>query len=146
MLEQTRLVVLAEQVEDRVVGDQYDVERTVGEVAGDVAPHRVDESGRVSLAQLGEHGLAAVDTDDAEARVRHRHSETSGTDPEFEHAPADTGELDHPRDGGVDVGDVGVPLVVHVGEPVAVRTMVVSPHPPKAMPRLQQGSDPCCNR
>jgi cysteine desulfurase len=142
VLEQARLVVFAEQVEDRVVGDQYDVERTDREVAGDVTVDRVDASGRVAFGELGEHGLAAVDADDAEAGVRHRHGETSGPDTEFEHAPAGTGEFDHARDGGVDVGDVGVPLVVHVGEPVAVRTMVVSPHPPEAMPESRQGSDP----
>ena len=86
---------------------------------------------------------------------RSTQAEVARADAEFEHGTTRPGELEHPIDGCADVGDVGVPLVVHVGEPVAVRTLVVSPHPPEATAnyirgqtrdvtgdRLHRGSDP----
>jgi len=127
-LEEALLFAVADQIEDGVVGDQHRVERAVGEVVDHVAEDRLDPTVDVTFGELGEHRLAAVDADDLEARIRHRHREPSGADPEFEHSPVRASEFDDARHGCRDVGDIGVPLVVHVGEPIAVRTSVVSPH------------------
>ena len=59
---------------------------------------------------------------------RHRRGEPTGTDPEFEHPAAGAGEPDHAPHRRRDVGHVGVPLVVHVGEAVAVARRVVAVH------------------
>jgi cysteine desulfurase len=133
--EQARLVVLAQQVEDRVVGDQDRVERTLGKIVGHVAENRLDESVDVTFAQLVEHRLARIDADHVQPGGGHRYGEPSGADAEFEHPAAGSGEFDESPHRGVDIGDVGVPVVVHVGEPVAVRSMVVSPHDPEVMRR-----------
>ena len=132
LMEETLLFVLAEQVEDRVVGDQHCVEASVGEVVEHVTADRLDASVGVAFSELGEHRRAAVDADHAETSIRHRNGEPPGTDAEFEHSTAGAGDVHHACHGGLDVGDVGVPFVVHVGEPVAVRTLVVSPHRPEA--------------
>jgi cysteine desulfurase len=141
--EQLRLVVFAEEIEDRVVGDQDRIEGSVGERIGHVAEDRLDPPLAVAFAQPGEHRCAGVDTDDPKAGGCHGDGEPAGADAEFEHAAIGAGEFEHASNGGVDVGDVGVPVVVDIGEPVAVRTMVVSPHAPEVMPdRLHRGSDP----
>ncbi len=128
LMEEMLLFALAEQVEDGVVGDQHGVEVSVGQVVDHVTEDRLDPSVSVAFGELGEHRFTAVDTDHAETSIRHRHGESPGTDAELEHSTPNGGELDHALHRGLDVGDVGVPLVVHVGEALTVRTLVVSPH------------------
>ncbi len=128
LMEETLLFALAEQVEHRVVGDEHGVEAPVGQVVDHVTEDRLDPLAGVAFGELGEHRLTAVDTDHAETGIRHRHGEAPGPDAQLEHSTPLAGDLDHAPHRGLDVGDVGVPLVVHIGEPLAVRTLVVSPH------------------
>ena len=74
-----------------------------------MSPRSASTNPPIAFAELGEHCLAAVDADDVEAGLCHGHGETSGADTQFEHPPTCPGQFDHPCDGGVDVGDVGVP-------------------------------------
>ena len=82
-------------------------------------------------AQPVEHRRAGVDAGDVEARGGERDGQPSGADAELEHRGRAAGEraAATSRDRGVDVATPAVPVVVHVGEGVAVRRWSVA-HPP----------------
>ena len=130
--EQALLVGLDKEIEDRVVGDQGRIERTVGEVVDHVAEDCLHRPIGVALGQPRQHRVAAVDTRDREAGRGHRNGQTAGADAELEHRTPRPRQADHSIDGRRNVGDVGVPLVIDVGEPLTVGTLVVAPHRPKA--------------
>ncbi len=141
LVEESLLVAVTEHVEDGVVGDEDGVEGAVGQIVDHVAADRVDPAFGVALGQFPEHRLAAVDAGDREPRGGHGDGKPPGADAELEHLSPVPCEIDHPCHGRLDVGDVRVPVVVDVGEPLSVRPLVVSPHRPEAMGR--HGSDPC---
>ena len=118
--EESLLVSLGNEIEDRVVGDEHRVERFVGEVVDHVADDRPNTPVAVPFGELGQHRLAAVDAGDGQPGGCHRHGEAPRADAEFQYSSAGVGEFDHPIDGRCHIGDVGVPLVVHVRESVAV--------------------------
>ena len=81
-----------------------------------------------SSAQPVEHGGGGVDRPHVEPAGGEGHGQPAAARAELEHAPAGAGERRHPADRGVHVGDVGVPVVVDVGEAVAVGAGSVSVH------------------
>ena len=123
------LVLDVDEVEERVVrherrGEAPVAERRVGHVAED----RLDALAARLGAEALQHGRGGVDPGDLDPRLGEGDGEPAGADAELEDRPA-AGQLDEGLHAGVDVAEVGVPVVVHVGEPLAVGRRVVALHP-----------------
>ena len=82
-----------------------------------------------------EHRRARVDAGHREPGLRDRDRQPAGADTELEHAAGGPRQAGRQGDRGVDVGDRGVPVVVHVGERLAVGVGAVALHRPQAMAR-----------
>ena len=83
-----------------------------------------------AVGQPGEHRSAGVDARHAEAALAaagQRDRQAAGADAELEHGTRPGQIEQHGHGGRVDVGDVAVPVVVHVGEGVAVASSRRSP-------------------
>ncbi len=67
---------------------------------------------------------------DVEAGGCERYGEAAGADREFEYRAGRSGGVQRAqeRNGGLDVGHVGVPVVVHLGHALAVRGRSVPLH------------------
>ena len=126
------LAVSVGQVEQRVVGDEDQLERPVRQVVDHVADAQRRRGRRPawpritsSIAALASIPHTVMPRSRAGAGERDR--QPAGADAELEHGAA-PGEPEQGVDGGVDVGQSAVPVVVHVGEPVAVRGWSVALH------------------
>ena len=82
-----------------------------------------------------EHRRAGVDAGHGEPGAGEWDGQPAGADAQFEHRPAGPARPAIAGDRGVDVGDRGVPVVVHVGERLAVGVGAVALHRPQAMAR-----------
>ena len=127
---------VVDEVEQRVVRGQCHVERALRKVIDHVAADHRDITVRVGRGESVQHRRAGVDAGHRQPGSRHRDAQPTGTDTELEHSAARRGEPRDHRHRGIDVGDGGVPIVVHVGERLAVRVGAVALHRSQAMARM----------
>ncbi len=117
------------QVEQGVVRSQDHGEAAgygdahVGEVA---QRHRDGVTSRLGPEAL-DHGRGGVDAVHLEAGCRQRQGQATRADPELEDRPT-VSHRGHEGDGGIDVGDVAVPVVVDIGEALTVGRGVEALH------------------
>lgn len=121
------------QVEQRVVREEHDVERSVGQVVDHVADRHGDCVGALASAQAVDHCVARVDTVDGHAASGNREGQPPSTDGELEDAGSAFARCGAPEFGDdvrrrLGVADTRVPIVVDVGERVAVRSSGVTLH------------------
>ena len=124
------LAGVTEQVEEGVEGDEDKTERTVWQVVDHVTDDTCDRRLGVVGGQPGEHLLAGVDTDDLKAASGERDGDPPGSDTELEHRQTGAfgSQLGEQVDRGSDIADVVVPIVVDIGEGVAVGRAGVAIH------------------
>lgn len=134
--EQVLLTKWVGDVEKCVEGHEHDAKSLIGKVVDHVTLDDADRAVRVLGRESFEHGRAAVEADHVGTGGGEWESESTGTDAELEERPVPTDRA-KTRHGRVDPADVPIPVVVDIGEGVAVRLLVVSVH------RI---SSPCGNR
>lgn len=124
------LAGLAQQVEERVEGDEDEPEWTGRLVVDHVAEARSNSPRRVVLGQLGEHRAAGVEADHVDAPRCQPDGETPCADAELEDRERRVlaGDLGEKVDRCVDIADALIPIVVDVGEGVAIRRIGVAIH------------------
>ena len=113
------------------------VERGKGDGVGATGKTRVGHIGLDKLEDLGarfgsecgEHRRRRVDAGDSDSTFSERERESTGPDAELKNGPAVSQGV-HRVHRGFDVADVGVPVVVDVGETVAVAGCRVALHRP----------------
>ena len=116
------------EVEQRVVGDEHDVEGAGRQVVDHVAKRCPDPTADITSAQPIEHRRAGIHVVHVESLLGHRHGHSPGPDAQLEHAATRGGQLGDERDGCRDIADTVVPVVVHIGERIAVRRPSVPLH------------------
>ena len=124
--EAPQLVVLGEQPEQRVEGDEDEREPALDPDVGEVAHRHGDAGAAGLLAQLSHHRLRGIDAVDIQTAGCQGQGEPAGADRELEHG-AVAGERGDALDRGLGV-QPRVEAVVDVGDPVAVGLGAVLVH------------------
>lgn len=122
----------SEQAEERVVRDEDQREWALRHCVDHVAQHGVNVGTAGLCSQPLQHQIARVKAVYLQPGRSEGNRQPSGTDPEFQYwQRAGPARKSAERvDGGGDIADPVIPLVVHVGEGVAVARIVVAPHSP----------------
>ncbi len=124
--ETAELILLREQREESVEGDEDEREAAVDLHVGKVADRHRHGVAVGLLSELRHHRAGRIDTVHVETPANQRQRDAPGADPQLQNATA-AGELDQARDGWLRV-DRRIPRVVKLGHPISIGVTLVSRH------------------
>lgn len=119
------------QIEERVVRDEDQLERADRHVDHHVPVMHLDKRVSVARCKLVEHGSARVDASDPDrvsgGCLSERYGESTRPNSEFKNRAVGN-EIQEIGDRRVDVGNRRIPIVVDIGERIAIGSVAVAHH------------------